>query len=636
MTEPMQDSLSFRTAARRVVRRLFAAHWFRLLSRSAVVIFPAAALLAACLWHLDLAQVNVWLAVALIPCWLTLTCLWAWIRRPTAESALAYWDDSTARDEMFMSAYCFESQPTVDTGERLHLNVARNYLTNGMANLSRDLPVRCAHRVWMLPLVFLGLTILSLTLSTPAQQPQRVAEPDRERAEEIAQTLAAQTKLADKEKGLDPAEEEKLKQLEESVKETVEKLRALDNETQRDVLAELEEKAHQAEQLADELDSPVEETLSSKMLEELARHADTTDFASAMQAKDLQQASDQSKELAKRLDDKDLTREVRKRIGHALDSAMDVASEEDKKGLVGKHLKQADQELKRDQPKKAADQLQRLSKQLNRAQQRELAKQQLEQLARALRNSGQQIFGRDTSEIRRLAQDAGHQQGMQQLGNLQLQEMGNLQLGQRMAAAQQGQEGQLGQGMILTPAPPGQQNPDGLILAPIPGTGAPMAPGNMPIPGAGNVPIPGAGQSPIPGSGMFPGAGQGSMMGQGQGAGAGVAAGTAMGQGAGDGGHRAGHGSATYGNTQTNPLAATGTGVVDAQVSGAGPAQVREVMRGPHREATSRSAQDLAIEFLKIEEEALAEEPLPLSRRQQVLRYFTALRRQLVDREPSE
>ena len=579
-----------------MVRRLFAAHWFRLLSRSAVVIFPAAALLAACLWYFGLAQVNVWLAVALLLCWLTLTGLWAWIRRPTAESALAYWDQSTARDEMFMSAYCFESQPTVDTGERLHLNLARKHLPNGMANLSRDLPVRCAHRAWMLPLVFLGLTILSLTLSTPAQQPQRVAEPDRERAEEIAQTLAAQAKLADKEKGLDPAEEEKLKQLEESVKETVEKLRALDNETQRDVLAELEEKAHQAEQLADELDSTVEETLSSKMLEELARHADTTDFASALQAKDLQQASDESEELAKRLDDKDLTREVRKRIGHALDSALDVASEKDKKGLVGKHLKQADQELKENQPKKAAEQLQQLSKQLDRAQQRELAKQQLEQLARALRNSGQQIFGRDTSEIRRLAQDAG-QQGMQQLGAQQLQEMGNLELGQRMAAAQQGQQGQLGQGMILTPAPPGQQVPNGQIQAPIPGTGAPMAPGNMPIPGAGTVPIPGAGQSPIPGSGTFPG--QGSAMGQGQGAGAGAAAGMAMGQGAGDGGHRAGHGSAAYGNTQTNPLAATGTGVVNAQVSGAGPAQVREVMRGPHREGTSRSAQDLAIEFLK-------------------------------------
>ena len=131
MTEPVQESLSFRAAARRVVRRLFAAHWFRLLSRSAVVIFPAAALLAACLWYFDLAQINVWLAVALIPSWLTLTCLWAWIRRPTAESALAYWDQTTDRDEMFMSAYCFESQPTVDTGERLHLNLARKHLPSG-------------------------------------------------------------------------------------------------------------------------------------------------------------------------------------------------------------------------------------------------------------------------------------------------------------------------------------------------------------------------------------------------------------------------------------------------------------------------------------------------------------------------
>jgi hypothetical protein len=55
-----------------------------------------------------------------------------------------------------------------------------------------------------------------------------------------------------------------------------------------------------------------------------------------------------------------------------------------------------------------------------------------------------------------------------------------------------------------------------------------------------------------------------------------------------------------------------------------------------HRETTARAAQDLAIEFIKTEEEALAEEPLPLSRRQQVLRYFTALRRQLVEHDSPE
>ena len=46
-------------------------------------------------------------------------------------------------------------------------------------------------------------------------------------------------------------------------------------------------------------------------------------------------------------------------------------------------------------------------------------------------------------------------------------------------------------------------------------------------------------------------------------------------------------------------------------------------------EASARSARNIAIEFLKVQEEALASEPLPLSRREHVLRYFTALRKQL-------
>ncbi len=47
------------------------------------------------------------------------------------------------------------------------------------------------------------------------------------------------------------------------------------------------------------------------------------------------------------------------------------------------------------------------------------------------------------------------------------------------------------------------------------------------------------------------------------------------------------------------------------------------------RERSTRSKRDIAIEFLKVQEEALASEPLPLSRREHVLRYFTALRKQL-------
>ena len=47
------------------------------------------------------------------------------------------------------------------------------------------------------------------------------------------------------------------------------------------------------------------------------------------------------------------------------------------------------------------------------------------------------------------------------------------------------------------------------------------------------------------------------------------------------------------------------------------------------KETSTRSPRDVAIEFLKVQEEALSSEPLPLSRREHVLRYFTALRKQL-------
>ena len=132
------------------------------------------------------------------------------------------------------------------------------------------------------------------------------------------------------------------------------------------------------------------------------------------------------------------------------------------------------------------------------------------------------------------------------------------------------------------------------------------------MPGAGQMP--GAGASPVPGSGP---------------------SGPSM-QGAGVGGLEAGHGTAPYGNTPTNPLAPTSTGVVAAPPTGQGPSLVRNVEGGPHREEAAREFRKVAAAVLQAEEEALAEEPLPLSRRGQVLRYFTAIRRQLVDQQPQD
>ncbi len=627
---------TFRAVSRRVVARLFVAQWFRLLSRSAAFVYPAAAVAAVCLWYFGDGWINAYWAAGLVLIWPALTGAWAWYCRPSAEAALARWDEDAGRDEMFISAYCFESQGQVDAGERLHLDRAARRLRKDVASLPRDLPISLARRAWALPMAFMVLVGLLLVESMPAEEP-RLDEADRDRAREVAETLlekAADAKLADKHQGLTAEEQEKLDKLEQSVNETAEKLRELGGETQRDVLAELEAKAHEAEELAEALDPAGAMELSSKMLEELARHADTADFAAAMQAKDLEKGSREALGLSKRLDHEDLSLQEQQRMERALQKSLAAATEADKQGLLGKHLNQAHRELAADKPKEAAEQFQRLSKQLDRANQRQAAQQQLQQLAQQLRNCGQQIFGRNPSKVRRLTAD--DPPGLQQLGAKQLEGLDDLPLmplPQQLSATPQGP---LGRPTLGAPLGSDQNPPDAMAEAPIPGSNArPAPPGSaMPMPGTGQIPIPGTGQCPG-GQGQGSGQGQGQGQGQGPGEGAGFTPvpGTAPGQG-GDGGNRAGHGLGAYRETRTNPLSPTATGTVNAAISGEGPAQLRQLEQSLHREEASRKSQALTIELIKTEEEALADEPLPLSRRRQVLRYFTALRRRLVE-EPS-
>jgi hypothetical protein len=55
----------------------------------------------------------------------------------------------------------------------------------------------------------------------------------------------------------------------------------------------------------------------------------------------------------------------------------------------------------------------------------------------------------------------------------------------------------------------------------------------------------------------------------------------------------------------------------------------RRIDAGSHGEEAARDFRQLAMRTIQDEEDALDEEPLPLSRREQVLRYFTGLRRQI-------
>jgi hypothetical protein len=95
------------------------------------------------------------------------------------------------------------------------------------------------------------------------------------------------------------------------------------------------------------------------------------------------------------------------------------------------------------------------------------------------------------------------------------------------------------------------------------------------------------------------------------------------------GGLQAGTGTAPLGNAPTTPLKAARQGVVQAQVGNQGSSRSRAVDSQPHAEQAQQDPRRVAIDFIKVEEEALADEPLPAGRREQVRRYFDSLRKQL-------
>lgn len=629
--------LSFAAVGRRAVRRLVLARWLDLLGRTALPMLAIGGLLAVGLWVRGGVRFTVPIAVGLVLGWAVLCAAWAWFRRPSPLAALAIWDEHAGRHEMFVSAFCFEQETQPGPGERVHLVRACQRLDEDLGCLRRDLPARLPRRAWLVPLLLPAIVLL--LPAEPAPPADRlVGEAERAAAREVAERLSERAKVERVAEGLSPEEKERLEKLKTSIHETAERLKELgEQKTDREVLSELDERAHEAEQMADALEADAAATASSEMIAELERHADTTDFASALRAKDLEQAAEEARKLAERLGQKDLTQEQRRRIDHALQKSLAAAKEKDKQGLIGKHLQKAHQQLQAKRAQDASRQLQQLSRRLSQAFQRQQTQRQLQNLANQLRQSGQQIFGRNTGQIRRLAQNPPA--GLTLLGLQQLQ-AGSLPLAQQLALTGQNLAAAPGQGQrqLLVPQPPGsgQSNPSASL--PVPGTASSQPPGAM-LPGGQ-----GAGTMSIPVPGTSPGAsGQGSSQQAGSPGGSGgspvpgtggAPAAAAM-AGGGVGGLEAGRGTAPYGNQPTSPLAATKSLAVNAQISGEGPAQVRSVAGNLHREATEHDRRRLATEFLRAEEEALADEPLPLARREQVLRYFTALRRQLVEQEPS-
>ncbi len=597
-SRPSGAHLPFHEAADRVSRRLAFCHWFSAMRATALPAMVIGLAVFATLRILAYRWSDGIAALILVAGWIAACGIWARWRRPPAFAALAAWDESAGRKEKFASAYFFEAKKHLLDSEELHVGKSRAELGSALKCLPSDLRLPVLGWRALLPVLLLAFTFSPLLKPRVEAGDALLAGEMLEKAVEEGEKLKARENEFDKMAALSKEEKENIEKLRREIDETADRLGTSGDKTAREVLSELEERARAAEKLAERLGSRGDEWASEEMLQEMRRHADTADLADAIKDRKAERSAEQSEAISKKLRDPELSNETDERVETALSRVMKKATAEDHKRPVGENVGKASVNMGKDKPVKAAEDFKRLARHFRRLEEREKAQEKLRKIAEELRKAGSNIASKNLQSMKKLAGNQG--KNMQGKGKNSLQNNPNL------SPLNQQNLPNLGQGKMLPipglkPGKPGSGKP--LALAPVPGglKGNPKAmafvpgsPGNKPPKFV--VPIPGTGSGqPM---GMMPGGG----------------------------GLQAGQGSAPMDKNAVNPMNAPRSGLVTAQTGSEGDSAMRAVEGGERTEIAERGREEQVVEFIKVEEEALDELALPLSRKEHVLRYFTALR----------
>ncbi|GAG05523.1 unnamed protein product, partial [marine sediment metagenome] len=202
-----EPAATFERAGRTVVRRVALAGWLDLLGRTGPVVFPCAAAAVVALRLGSSGVCGAAQGALLVLLWGGAAALWAWLRRPDTEGALAFWDRRAGRQEMFLSAYCFERRQSPTVGQSLHLSRAYPRLREDTAALPRHIPLRLRHAAWLLPVVFLVFCASSLLVRPPSADDIPVDAASASRAKEagllmaeLGKELAASGELSEEER----------------------------------------------------------------------------------------------------------------------------------------------------------------------------------------------------------------------------------------------------------------------------------------------------------------------------------------------------------------------------------------------------------------------------------------------------
>ena len=388
----------------RLASRLLLRDWFRSLRASA---WPTFGVLAVAVifsrilghpWAPESAVARIAVCVTAVLVW-SLACLfYTLLRRPTPESALALVDRRANTGETLLSAHAFERRASrVDAGEALHMQRASRALDDARGKVSEYVPLRAPWSSLLAPLFFCAVALSIVVIDRVTMPEDRTVD-----ATEVADAMADEAKrLDDEKKALTPEESKALDELKKEMKASAEKMKEQEKQSSRKVLEALEKQAREAEKLAAELKA-MGEKVSSALLAELERHADTAALAGALRAEDMKRASAEALKLAERLASETLTHEERSRISTAFQAGLKKASAKDLKTALGRHLAAAQKRLDKQDAKGASRELRELARKYKKAANRLRMRNQLRRLARNLRASGQRALGKSGRTMKQL------------------------------------------------------------------------------------------------------------------------------------------------------------------------------------------------------------------------------------------
>lgn len=599
-------------------------------------------------WRAD----EVLVVMGIFLAWGIALAVFALLGLPQVRAAMLLLDQKGGWKDCFSSAWEFLQAPAPTAAQELHLERAGKQLPEALAALPAVLPFPSLRLAWLAPLVALLFAVTPWFRTAPDSRDLELTGEMKNAAALQAEELQRTAERIETLSSLSEEEKAALEALGQQVEAVAEELADPEGLTTGEMLESLEGRAREAEKLAEKLALYSDGWASEAMIEAMTQQPDTADLGLLIRDKAAADAAGETLRLHDLLDDEGITREANERMTRALAAIMQAATEDDRTKPVGERFGNASLKMKDAQPKTAAREFEELAKFFREMAERKETAAKLDRLADTLREAGSEISGSELRKMESLA-DAGESGSPASDGLRALDadmpgmtpeglDLPGIHAGtgeeppMTLAAAPQTEPGDTNEGQKI-PVPgaageggegEGEKSPSGekgaqAFSAPIPGetatdgkSGSALGQSDQSQQGEGeggmlSAPVPGmaAAEAAAPGAGLSPGEGTSSQSGK--------------------GGDQAGSGTVAMTEEATSAdLQATSDSKVTAQAGSEGES-IRKSVEGEVRtERATRNRQDIIADFIAVEEQALDDQPLPLSRRQHVLRYFSALREQ--------